>query len=309
MSDKLRIGLLAALVAALALAWWLGGRSPSETGQRTFRQQLAAVDTAALRAFTLTPVPRTGEAPLRFTRDSSGWQVAQGDRRTAAFARPLAQLLAALHRMEPISRPGPDPATLQRYGISDSLAALVQVQDAEPFTLRIGITTGGQEPATAILREGDPNVYLVPGALSWIMELGFEDWITKPMVNGDPAQWERLTFIFPGNVGYVLERSGTGWLVDGQPADSTRVAKYLHALSEYYGDALADPADTLHARPLYTLRVEDRSRQAPVTLVIYDAGHRLIARSSLAPPEVVMAFDAGMELPRMFRPPNAFLPD
>lgn len=307
MSDRWRSILLAAFVAALGVVWWLGERRSGEDGPRTFRKQLVAVDTAALQAFTIVP-PRLLRAPLRFERDSLGWRVSQEGRTTPAFSRPLNELLAALHRMQPLSMPGPDPATLERYGLTDSLATKIEVPDRDPVTLRVGITTSGEDPATALMREGDPNVYLIPGDITWITDLDFKGWIPKPMVNGDPANWLRITFFFPGNIAYAMERNGAEWLVDGRPADRVRVEKYLHALSVYYGHDLVDPADTLHARPVYSLQVEDSTREAPITLMIYDVGHRLIARSNLAPPWLVMPFDAQEELPRMFRPPGAFEP-
>lgn len=307
MSDRWRIILLAALVAALGLMWWLGERSTAEEGPRTFREELVAVDTAALQTFTIVP-PRLLRAPLRFERDSLGWNVSQEGRTTPAFSRPLNELLAALHRMRPFSMPGADPATLERYGLTDSLATKIEIPGRDPITLRVGIATAGVERATAIMREGDPNVYLIPGDITSIIAMDLKAWIPKPMVNGDPGNWQRITFTFPGNNSYALERSGAEWLVDGRPADQERVEKYLYALALYYGYDLVNPADTLHARPVYRLQVDDRSREAPITLTIYEVGHRLIARSSLAPAWLVMPFETQEELPRMFRPPGAFEP-
>lgn len=306
MSDKLRIALLAALVAVLASVWWLGGRTPEVAEQRSFRQELLAVDTAALRSFTIIPPSMRPGAPLQFQRDSAGWTVTQGEHSTRAFSRPLNQLFETLVGMRPLSMPGAAPATLERYGLSDTLASTLILQTPQEVTLRIGTTTSGEDPATAIMRQGDPNVYLIPGGITWIMNIDFMGWIPKPMVNGDPENWQRITFMFPGAVGYSLERKGEGWLVNGQPADNIRVEKYLYALSRYYGEKLTDPADTLHARLIYRMRVEDRSRKEPITLGIFDVGGRLIARSTLAPPWLVMPFDPQEELPRMFRPPSAF---
>ena len=308
MSDKLRIALLAALVAVLALVWWLGGRKPEVAEQRSFRQELLAVDTAALRSFTIIPPPSRSGAPLQFQRDSTGWTVTQGEHSTPAFSRPLNQLFETLVGMRPLSMPGADPATLERYGLSDSLATTLVLHGPKEVTLRIGTTTSGEDPATAVIREGDPNVYLIPGGITWIMDLDFMGWIPKPLVNGDPKNWQRITFVFPGGVGYSLERSGEDWLVNGQPADNIRVEKYLYALSRYYGEKLADPADTLHAQLVYSMRVEDTSRKDPITLGIFDVGGRLIARSTLAPPWLVIPFNTQEELPRMFRPPSAFEP-
>lgn len=317
MSDKLKLILLAALVAALALIWWLGGTTPERRGERTIPRQLLQVDTAALRSFTITPPPPSN-APLQFQRDSAGWTVRQGQLHTRAFHRPLNILLAALANMRPVAMPGPGAATMARYNLGDSAAAVFRSPQVMGGTaVRVGSSTGGPatptleraETATAVMVGSDPNVYLVPGPFDRVLRMSFQDWIPKPMVNGNPADWQRITFMFPGGVGYSLERTPTGWAANGQPADSTKVEKYLRALSLYYGSALVDPADTLHAVLVYSMRVEDRTRKDPVLLGIFQEPQgRLIARSTLAPPWIVMPFDARQELPRMFRPPEAFLP-
>ncbi|MBS1938092.1 MAG: DUF4340 domain-containing protein [Bacteroidetes bacterium] len=316
MSDKLKLILLAALVVVLALIWWLGGTTPERRGERTLPRQLLQVDTAALRSFTITPPPPSS-APLQFQRDSAGWTVRQGLLHTRAFQRPLNTLLAALADMHPLAMPGTGAATLARYRLGDSAAVVLRSpQFPGGAAIRVGGSTGGPatptlhaaEAATAVMAGSDPNVYLVPGTFAGVLRMGFQDWIPKPMVNGDPANWQRITFVFPGGVGYSLERTRAGWTANGQPADSTKVEKYLRALSRYYGSTLADPADTLHAVLVYSLRVEDRTRQEPVLLGIFQVQNRLIARSTLAPPWIVMQYNASVDLPRMFRPPEAFLP-
>lgn len=88
-----------------------------------------------------------------------------------------------------------------------------------------------------------------------------------------------------------MERNENGWTVNGQPGDNEKVEKYLWALSRYYGDALTDPADTLNAVLIYSMRVVDSSRKDPIILGVFNAGGRLIARSTLAPSWLVMPFD------------------
>lgn len=317
MSDKQKIGLLATLVCAMAAWWWLGGRAPGQSSGRSFRHELLAVDTARLTEFTL--VPRSGGpgGPIHFRRDSLGWVATEGDHATRAFQRPLNTLLEALSHMQPLAMPGSGHAVMERYALTDSLAARFRSpQVLNGAELRVGSTTQGPSSptleappvATAVMLEGDSNVYLVPGTFSDVIRMNFLDWIPKPMANGNPANWDRLTFTFPGNVAYSLERVGDQWWVNGMQADQERVEKYLGALSRYYGNGLADPNDTLHAVLVYQLRVDDRSLGVPVHVGIFQVGDRLIARSTLAPRWLVVPFDPATELPRMFRPPEAFLP-
>ncbi|HRO38552.1 MAG TPA: DUF4340 domain-containing protein [Flavobacteriales bacterium] len=317
MSDKVKVIGAAVLAAGLGLLWWLSSEDVRQRGDRSFRQELLQVDTTNLAEFDIAPPAQTGMPPLHFRRDANGWSVQQGAHTTHAFQRPLNTLFTVLADLRTAAVAGNDPAIVQRYALTDSLAAVFSSpQVLNGAKLRVGNASAGtgslslkaSGPTTAVMLEGDPNVYLVPGLFADEMRLSFTGWIPKPMANGNPANWDRLTFVFPGGTSWSLERTDNGWTANGQPADTMKVGKYLRALSHYYGHSLADPADTLNAVPLYSLRVHDRTRPAPVTLDVLEIQGRLIARSSLAPPWLVMPFDPQTELPRMFRPPEAFLP-
>ncbi len=308
MSDKARIILLGCLTAALALLWWYSGRRQEFAQQRSFREHLLQVDTATLHAFTIVPAAVRHLPPLHFERDSIGWAVSTGSARTRAFQRPIDQLLVQLTDLRPNGVAGSTPAIMDRYRLADSLTNMIEVPGPGGGTLRIGSVTSGSGMATAIILKGDPEAYLVPGTLGTLIAMNFVDWIPKPLVNGNPHDWERLTFVFPGRQSYTMERTATGWMVNGQPADSMKVGKYLSAMSRYYGSRLANPADTLHAVLMYSLRVEDRSRLDPIILGIFQTANGYIARSTLAPPWQVIPLDPVQELGRMFRPPEVFLP-
>ncbi len=307
MSDRARLALLAAVALALALLWWLGGRSQKQAEQRTFREYLIRTDTARLQSFTILLASSKHLPPLHFRRDSLGWTVSSDSAVFRAFQRPMNELLVQLSDVRPVGVAGAGPSIRERYQLSDSLAAMVRLPGAQGGMLRVGASTSGPNTATAMVLEGDPNVYLVPGTFHAITGMTLQDWIPKPMVNGDPRNWQRITFVFPGRHMYSLEREPGGWTVNGLPADTVRVEKYLRALSRYYGHGLADPADTLQAELIYSMRVDDRSRRDPIILGIFNTPKGLIARSTLAPSWMVLPIDAKQDIQRMFRPPEAFM--
>jgi hypothetical protein len=307
MSDKARITLLAAVAVALALLWWLGGQSWKNAEQRTFRASLLHTDTAALRSFTIALAPAKHLPPLHFRRDSLGWTVSSDSAVFRAFQRPMNELLAQLADIRPLSVAGAGPLVRERYRLGDSLADQLQLPGATGGVLRVGASTSGANTATAMMLKGDTNVYLVAGTFHAVTGMTLTDWIPKPMVNGDPRNWQRITFVFPGRHMYSLVRSSGGWTVNGLPADTVKVEKYLRALSRYYGHGLVNPADTLNAELIYSMRVEDRSRRDPIILGIFNTPKGLIGRSTLAPSWMVLPIDAQQDVQRMFRPPEAFM--
>ncbi len=317
MSDKMKLAVAAALVIALALWWWLGGLSPERKEGRSFRASFPPVDTASITTFNLTTVPGAGRVAIQFQRDAEGWVASQDGHAVRAFQRPINDLFNALANLHPVAVAGTGPDVMQQYAITDSLTGLFRSpQVFGGQVLRVGGTTqpvaaptlDAPPPATAIMLQGDPQVYLVEHLFNQVFNMQLADWLIKPMLNSDPAQWDRITFVFPGSAGYSIERHNGQWLVAGQPADTLKVERYLRALSKYHGAALANPADTANALLMYSIMVEDRGRDRPMLLGIFRSGDHWIARSTLAPPWLVMAIDPDVEIPRMFRPPQAFMP-
>lgn len=310
MSAKARTWWGVAGVAALAALWWASGRFVPGAQQRTFRERIARLDTASITGFTLVPAPYRQHPEMRFERQPGGWLVTSAGYRTPADKRTMDDLLVALGDLRVLRVVGRYDAVKDNYLLADSTADHLLLDTPEgALDLAVGRTIDGEEIATAVRPGDDAEVYAVPGLLGLLVDKGYMDWIPKPVVNGDPRNWRRLTFVFPGSQGYILERRGDHWYIGDQPTDSIKVAKYLRNLAHHSGSALANPADTLDAVLVYNLIVEDTTRAEPVMFGIFQSGDRVIARSTLAPRDIVMAIDPRTEVPRIFRPPSAFLPD
>lgn len=309
--DRLRPWWPVAAFLVLAGLWWWTGRRPEVAQERSFKEVVLTIDTNQLQSFDVRPALGRHHPTLHFQRVASGWMVHAGENSTPADGLPMRRLLAAMTELRTERVLGPMERVGAAYGLTDSLAqVLVLDRNGVSTRLRIGIdsrSTGQEQTASAVLLEGDDQAYSVFGDLSNLTAMGFVDWIPKPMVNSDPADWQSLDFMFPGGTGYRMVRHGRTWTIDGLALDSSKVAKYLNNLSVYSGSALVDPRDTLEAVLAYQLLIEVRDRPRPIALGIFALGDRLIARSTLAPNWVVMPFDAQVELPRMFRPPHAFL--
>lgn len=309
MSANARTWWAVAGVAALATLWWLTGDSSSRTKQRTFRANVAQVDTGALRTFIIRPALRRAHPEMVFTREGSAWTLRSAGYSTPADVRTMNELLALLADLHTELVLGRFDAVKDRYALADSTADhLVMDTPAGPLDLAVGNASGSEEALTAVHVADDDDAYAVKGVLGLYTDKSYVDWVPKPMVNGDPRNWRRLTFVFPGSQGYIMERIGDRWAINGMPTDSVKVAKYLRNLSIYHGYALANPADTLNAVLVYNLIVEDTTRAEPMMLGIFESGDHLIARSTLAR-HIVMPFDPKVELRRIFRAPQAFFPD
>ncbi len=307
MFGKLRTKHLLLLVVALAALWWLSGHFSASAQQRTFREVIMKVDTGSVDSFTIIPAKFKRVPDLRFRRVGMAWQLVMGNDTTIPDDAPVHELLASISDMRTVRLAGRMTEVKDRYELSDSLTDRLVINAADgQHTLLVGRATSSEDAMTVVCPIGDEDAYAVQGRLGEITDKSFGDWMPKYLVRGDPANWRRLTFNFPGDTGYVMERHGTRWTIDGAPTDPSRVAHYLGSLARSRGQSLADPRDTLQAIPAFTLVVEDTTRAVPIAVVVYGVQGRFIVRSSLNPASV-MPFDGKNELPRMFRPRSAYM--
>lgn len=308
MFGKLRTGVLVLLVAVLAAIWWWSGRTSPTAQQRTFKSRLLTFDTTGLQVFTVVPAPARHIPVQHFRRTAKGWQLQSGADSTLADDEAIRELLGILATMRTIRVVGRMEDVRDRYELGDSTADRLMLDGPDGrHELLVGHTTEGEEPMTVVDLDADPEAYAVAGQLGVLVDRDFNGWVPKFLVRGDPARWQRLTFTFPGDTGYVLERHGDRWLLDGAATDPQRVERYLGSLARSRASALADPADTLTARPAFRLVVEDSTRKEPTVVMLFSLPDHFIARSTVNP-RSIMLFDGHYEVPRMFRPRQAFLP-
>lgn len=309
MFGKLRTVHWLAIVAALAAIWWWSGRSSPQARQRTFRDRLLQVDTSAVTGFTLVPALFKGLPPLHFQRVGTGWRMRMGADSSDVEAEAVRDVLGTVADMRTIQLAGQAESVAARYDLTDSTADRLTLRTATG-TVELWVGTGGQgEMATTAVRlPQDQEVYTVAGALGKAADRTYGDWLPKRLVVGDPRNWTDLTFRFPNDSSYALERNGDHWAINGVRTDSTRTWRFLLSLAKARGQEAADPRDTLVAIPGYRVTVTDTTRPDPMVVTVYlvPQEQRFIVRSSLHP-QVVMPFDPRTEIPRMFRPPVSFM--
>ncbi len=308
MFGKLRTSHLLLIVAALAALWYITGLFNPAAKQRTFREHILRADTASLRSFTIVPAASKGMPPIHFMRAADGWIMALMSDTMVADMGPVRNLLGSVADMRPLRVAGKMSVVADRYDLGDSTADHLLLDLPEgPYDLLVGRCTEGDDPITVVSPAGDAQAYGIRGRLGSFTDQTFGDWMPKYLVTGDPRNWTRVQFTFPGDTGYTMVRSGSTWMLDGEPTDTARVRKFLGSLARARAQEVADPADTLHAIPAFRLLVNDTTRTEAIAVVVYQVPGRFIVRTSLNP-GVIMNFDGTTEVPRMFRSRLAFLP-
>jgi hypothetical protein len=308
MFGKLHTKHLLLLILGLAGLWWLSGLFSPRAQQRTFRENILKLDTNAITGFTITPALNKGLPPIRFQRAGDSWRMHWGTDSGMVDPHPIHELMSSWSNMRVVRLAGGMAEVRDRYDLGDSTTDRLSITAGkETHELLVGRQTAGEPPMTMVNLPGDEHAYAIEGSLGTYVDYTFSEWLPKYLVTGDPKDWIRLTFNFPADTGYVMERQGERWTIDGVQTDPERTEKFLRSLSRARAQSVTDPADTLSAVPQFRLVVEDTTRSAPIVVVVFASNGRFIVRSSLNP-QTVMPFDGRQELPRMFRPRTAFLP-
>lgn len=114
---------------------------------------------------------------------------------------------------------------------------------------------------TFVRLAADPEVYAVNGYLDALFNRSLNDWRDKGFLRLKRDSVNRVTFQYPGDSSFVLEKKGK-WMISNQLADSTAVGSYLSGM-EYRN--LQGFADRI---PIET----------PLLFITYERGGKMIAK-------------------------------
>lgn len=303
----------ALLIAAgvLALLFLISDLWSPRAKDRSFREVVMTLDTAAVTGFSLFP-SSLRPAELRFDRSPDGWMVSLDGIAHRADDERVREFLGGHAVMRSKRLTGFMDLVKERYDLTDSLreTAVFRLVDGGDRTVHYGRNTfapGKVGMWSTINLPGEDEVFSVEGTMSMLAEQPFAEWRTKWLVRGDPAHIQRLRFSYSMDTAFVVERVGGTWMVDADTADQSKVDGYLAPLVRSRAQAFADTVNIAGLSPDHSLEVSFDDGRAPITVNIYTGWSGLVATTSLDPGSK-MRFDPARELIRMFKTRGYFLP-
>lgn len=308
--DKRTKGLLIA-VAALAVIYWISYTWSPRSKDRSFKQVVVALDTTAIITFRMEAPPTLGR-DLRFERVPGGWTVSDGITTHKADGKHVADLLASTMPMRSKRYIGAYDILKERYGLDEASATRVTFTDlgGKQTVLLIGRGTfapGKVGSWTYVCAPDDGEIHAMEGNLTQATERKPEDWRPRFLLRCEPEDVVRLELFDAGDGSLIdLRREGTAWTVDGMPADSLRMLRYVGGLSQASPRTFHDEEIT-PGSPLYVrVTVHTTLRAAPYVIDVYEDRGRLIATSS-ANPGIHFKLDPEREFIKLYQPRDAFL--
>lgn len=225
------IALFGALVVVFAAVRIF--RSPMLEGNLPLR--LTEIDSAKVTEFIIVPAKAMNEE-VRIVR-SEGWKLKRGSeilRAEQGIASNTMRMLVGLRPDRVVSK---KKGKWNEFQVGDSTGTHVKLLAGNKVMTNLWIGRSGftQSPGqqyggksfTYVRLDGDDEVFAVEGFLDAQFNRRFDDWRDKSFLRLKRDSVDKVSFRYPADSSFVLEKRMGTWVIGNQPADGATVIAFL----------------------------------------------------------------------------------
>lgn len=236
----------------------------------TLKGALIQFDTSAVSKIIITPKKTAGN-PFEFIKENGKWTVRQGNITADPAEGAVRNIFSELLSLKAQSLAAVDKSKSGEFELTDSLSTGVQFLNSKgkelagiqigKFSYRqtpgqYGYYNGNNVEGTSYVRvDNEKEIYGVDGFLAVSFSGNFSDWRNKSLVRCKKDDILKITFFYPGDSSFTLQKKDHGWAAGDTEADSVSVERYLNTLSYINGEGFKDDFKP-GADPEYTITVE-----------------------------------------------------
>jgi len=242
---------------------------PRKSG-RTFRSQLVSVKEGDVTAIEVFPRAAEGEKIMLILEDSV-WMAESKGKKYLADPSVARSMISELNALKPdrVAASGKD--RWKQYQVTDSLATRVRLLKGNNLLeeMYIGKFSYSQEGRMATyLRLADDNrVYGVDGMIGMTFHRNLNAFRNTKVKQSASSDWVRLTFSYPADSSFVLQKVNDKWMADSMPADSASVAGYLAKIANLTESTFYDGVPS--GNPTHRLLIEGNNQMQPIQVSGY----------------------------------------
>lgn len=267
-----------AVLLVLVLVVFSNKNSKKES---SFNKQLVELSEDEITQILLHP-KLMNNAEISMNKEGDVWAISDGTNSYRANTSMINNVLSTLTSLEARSLVANSKDKWDEYEVSDSLAAC-RVEVFAGSKKKADIYIGKfkfaqpQSMSTYVRLNGQKQTYKVDGFLSSTFNRNLNDWRDKTMLKDLTTNWTKMTFNYPADSSFVLEKSNERWMIDGVFADSVSVAGYINTMKNLSGINISDinPGGA----SVYQLTI-DRENLSPVTFQVQTNGDQQLITSS-----------------------------
>src|SRR5687768_3233178 len=215
------------LVLLCAFALTKVFRTPAR--ESNLDENIFRTDTAKIAALKIIPAGNAHPEFLLKKNDSS-WTIEQDERLARVDERSLENLLSEIHSLKPERVVSRKKEKWDDYHVGDTTAIQLVLYNANMNDLASWHVGKEAQNGTYVRAQNEDEVYIVEGHLGNQLLKDFAAWRDKSFLNVAKRSINKITFAYPADSGYVLEKRDGRWIADNEKADSLKVETYLSKL-------------------------------------------------------------------------------
>ncbi|MBK5286261.1 MAG: DUF4340 domain-containing protein [Bacteroidia bacterium] len=288
MFKKLNTNTLIIILVVLGGLFFLNKYFFQGKKENTFRAEFVKIDTSTVTQILIYPKAEQGKE-IKITKTGARWDLQKDKIKTDADTNAIRGLLSMFADIKSLSLAGQDKSTWKDLQVTDSLGTRIKflTGDNKKYDMivgKFGYNPSSRNGMTYIRHADEEMVYAIEGYLSFSVNQGYNSWRNKTVVHGSKDNWTSLTFSYPADSSFQLNKQENSWTVNGQNVDSTKTEQYLSQLANLQSSGFVD-GYTPSSTPVFTLTISGNNQPAPITVQAFpaDSTQKFIYHSSLNP--------------------------
>jgi len=279
MFRKINLRILVYIFGALLVFAIISQIWEKKKGDRTFRSELALFDTSRATSVVISDL-KSGKSSLELTKTGNTWKMKSGDKEYRTDRESITSLLRGLTEMKAERIAASGKEKWKEFEVTDSLALRITVKNKRKILADLMVGRFSWQPSnnpydrqgnmtTYVRPAGEKEVYAVNGFVRMGISPDVSRFRDKTVVKANSGGLKKLTFQYPADSSFVLEKQGNAWVIQGLPVDSAKAAAYLSSLGNLSGDAFLDEGPTT-GQALFKLITEGGSA-VPIEITAFAA--------------------------------------
>jgi hypothetical protein len=236
MFRKINIKILAAVFASLLALVILIEFIDARKGNRTFKTNLVEVKADEISLVEIYPKAANGNL-IKLFRENDLWKVESEGKKYNAEQSVPGRLISDLNNLKTKSVAGTKKENWDKFEVTDSLGTRVKlIAGTKVLTDLIIGKFSFSEPrnTTSYVRlSGEKEVYGVEGLLGMSFNRNLNAFRDRTIINSEKNNWTKLTFVYPADSSFVLEKKGDRWVIGEMETDSASVVDYFNSIASF----------------------------------------------------------------------------
>ncbi len=280
-NSKILISIFVVLLALVVLVELIDSRK----GNRTFKNELVNVEAAEVTSVELYPKAVNGNL-IRIFLENEKWKVESDGKTYNADGPNVTRMIAELNEMKPKSVAATSKDKWEQFEVTDSLGTRVKLMKGSDVLADVVIGKFSfQQPRTTtsyVRLADDKEVYGVEGMLAMSFNRNLNSFRDRTIIKSNKADWTKLTFSYPADSSFVLEKRDNKWMIGDMQADSAKVAQYFTRIANLTDGSFVNEKPVI--APTHRLSIEGNNMMQKVEVIgYYSDPEHFVMESNLNP--------------------------